>query len=490
MTEQSPEPMSARLLSNSFWLSASELFRLGVTIACSLSAARILSKEDFGLMGIVMLTIAVLNTLTQTGFEHALVQRKEQIDELLDAAWTWQILRGVGLSLSLVLIAPLLARWYELPVLTNLLMLAAVRLLLLGFVNVGIIYFRRDLVFKKVFTMNLVQALTQLLVTLPAIFIWQNVWALLSGVVAEAFALLILSYTMHDYRPKLEWSKEKLRELGRFGKWITGITIMGFIVTQGDDIFVSKYLGAAALGVYQLTYTLSNTPATKITHIISQVSFPTYSRLQDNPQQLRATFIAVMRTSMLLSGTLSVLLAVFIPEFVSFVLSAKWAPIIPLLRILVISAFIRSFAALAGALFQACGRPSWDLKMQLPRLILITTLIWPACAWAGLEGACWLIVAAISSCLPVWFRGVRTLTGLSVLEVLSLNRLVWVNMTLLSGAMMWGKTWWHGDWYMSVIAAIFGGVVWLIVMLVIGRMWPSLDLVSELRRLKPLLQRG
>jgi lipopolysaccharide exporter len=106
--------------------------------------------------------------------------------------------------------------------------------------------------------------------------------------------------------------------------------------TQGDDIFVSKYLGLTALAFYQLAYNITNFPATNITHVISRVSFPIYSRLQNDPAELRAAFMKVMKNTVLAAGLVSVVIWAGIPLVVDYVIGKQWAPIVPLVRILVV----------------------------------------------------------------------------------------------------------------------------------------------------------
>jgi O-antigen/teichoic acid export membrane protein len=112
---------------------------------------------------------------------------------------------------------------------------------------------------------------------------------------------------------------------------------------------------------------------------------------------------------------------VFIPHIVDLVIGEKWRPIVPLVRILVIAGFVRSFQALAGPVFYAVGRPDLDFKMNLPRFIATVALIWPACALFGIDGACWVVLIAITSTLPIWFYGVFYLLRVRFLEVLRVN---------------------------------------------------------------------
>ena len=428
--------MKNALVAGTLWVTFGEVLAGAASLAGSVVAARVLDPRDFGVMGVITLAIAVLESLTASGFQEALVQKQRDVKPLLDVAWTWHVARGVALALLLCAASPLIARFYDEPGLAWLLAVSSVYVVLHGFHNIGTVLFSRALDFRTQFGIKAAQTLFSLAVYIPAVLVLRNVWALVVGFVGGALIGLVVSYVAQPYRPRLEWNREKLRELLGYGKWITGMTLIGFVITQGDDVFVSKYLGLTALGYYQLAYSISNLPATRITHVLSRVSFPTYARLQGDVEALRRAFSGVMRTTMLITGPVSVVIWIFVPDFVNYVIGAKWQAIVPLVRILVIAGFVRSFAAIAGALFQALGRPDLDLKMNLPRFIATIAFIWPACALWGLAGACLVVLVAILATLPTWFYGVHKLIGLGPLRVLRVNALAGLASALLA-AVLW-----------------------------------------------------
>jgi O-antigen/teichoic acid export membrane protein len=422
------------MASGSAWITLSEVFKSVTGFIAVTLAARYVPPSEFGLMGIVFLVIAILESFSQSGFDQALIQRQDDVEGFLNVAWTWQLLRGVALAALVALLAVPLASWYEEPQLVELMLAAALSLVLFGLRNVAEILFSRELNFRKLFGINVATALIHLCVSIPAILLLANVWSLMIGHVAGALATCVISFVAHSYRPKLAWDRAKLGQLVKFGKWVTGMSILSFISTRGDDLFLSKFLGKTSLGYYQMAYNLSNLPTIKITHVISRVSFPTYAKLQHEPERLRELFIKVCQATLLLSGTLSVGIWYLVPEIVAFIIGPRWEAVIVLVKILVIAGFIRSFAGIAGALFQACGRPDLDFKMNLGRALLMIALIWPAAAWRGLEGACYVVLLGLLSCLPVWFVGVKRIVHLSIGQVLWHTRAAWLNLVLLAAS--------------------------------------------------------
>lgn len=470
------------LVTGSFWIALSEGLKAVAELSSAIVAARVLAPADFGLMGAVMLTIAVLENFSKTGFDQALIQKQEAVEPYLNVAWTWHVVRGVGLAILLAILAPFIADFYNEPALKYLIWVTTFHVVLQGLQNIGLLFFSRDLNFKTICFVNALQAFASAGVAIPAVIYFQNVWGLVVGLVASALVTTVVSYLVHPWRPRFEWDFARFKNLTRYGKWITGLSIIGFVVTQGDDIFVSKYVGITALAFYQLAFSISNLPATKITHVLSRVSFPTYSRLQDNPTELKGAFLGVMRTTLLISAPLSVAIWLASEGIVQHIIGLKWAPILPLIQILVVAAFVRSFAALGGALFQACERPDLDFKMNAPRLIIMVTLIWPFASEWGLEGASMVVLLAILGCLPTWFYGVYKLTGLTPLQALLLNGPAIV-LAALFGAVWLGleaalQMIMDPSLFSFLATLILTILAWLGLTRVIGKFWPAADVIG------------
>lgn len=475
------------LISGSTWITISELVSGLATLASSIIAARVLAPHDFGLMGVVLLTISILDALSKTGFEQALIQRADEIHDLLNVAWTWHLLRGLLLTALVVIASPFLATWYGEPLLFPLLAISSSYILLKNAQNIGIVFFSRTLEFKKLFLINTARAFINLLIAIPALFILKNVWGLAIGFLSNAALELVISYIAHPYRPSFEWNWKKARSLINFGKWITAANAIAFISNEGDDVFISKYLGATTLGFYRLAYEISNFPATKITHVLSKVSFPIYSRLQHDKAALRAVFESVMRVTLMLSSTTAILIWFLVPYIVELMIGNQWSDIIPVVKILVIAGFIRSVIALGGALFMASNRPDLDFKMNFPRMLAVLFLIWPFSAWWGLTGACFVILLSIVSCLPTWFYGLKKLIGIRPTDVFRINLLTIVSCCVQIAAYLTLQPLAGPGWYgLSImIAAPLG--IWLACMWLLGKISP-LDLFEELRTLKKTIK--
>jgi O-antigen/teichoic acid export membrane protein len=143
-----------------------------------------------------------------------------------------------------------------------------------------------------------------------------------------------MSYLIHPYRPRLSLARKELQELFGFGKWLLGSGVLVFLVTQGDDLFVGKVLGPAALGLYQMAYLISNLPATEISRTMAQVAFPAYSKLQDDLPKLKDSYLKALHLTAFFSIPLAMGIFVLAPDFTKVFMGEKWMPMVPAIKVL------------------------------------------------------------------------------------------------------------------------------------------------------------
>ncbi len=368
--------------------------------------ARILAPGDFGLLGIALIMMSALDVLSQTGFQQALIHNKGDIRSYLSISWTVLAARGFVLFFIILIIAPYVAGFFGIPEAQPILQVIGLSMIFRGLTNPGVVYFLKEMDFKKQFFYSFSGTVADFSVAIGAVFVLHNVWALVLGWLAKDFVTLVASYLVHPYRPRVEFELTKAKGLYRFGIWVFTLSALTFLVTQGDDIFVGKLLGATALGLYQMAYGLSSAPATEIATVISQVAFPAYSKLQDDLRELRRTFARTLKFMLLLATPLAGAIFILAPQFVIVFLGDKWAGLIPAMQILAWWGFMRAVIESANPLFWALGKPRVTAMLQFVQLILLFALIYPLVLYADITGAA---LAVIISAIPVFLIINKTL---------------------------------------------------------------------------------
>jgi O-antigen/teichoic acid export membrane protein len=393
---QDDDSLSKKVAKGSIWVFFIKIGKQLLSLARNIVLARILAPHDFGLFGIALLTLSTLEHFTSTGFKQALVQKKEEPEKYLDTAWTVEVVRSTVLFLLLFILSGPIAGFFDSPSAKALIQVLSFSILLKGFINIGVIYFQKELKFHKTFIFDLAPPLMDLVITISTLLILRNVWALVIGSLAGSLTNVIVSYLIHHHRPKLRFKLSEAKELFDFSKWIMGSTLLNFLLTEGDDILVGRILGPASLGLYQMAYRISNFPATQITQLINQVSFPAYAIIQDQIKRLRSSYLKVLKSIAFFSFPISFYLFFFANDFTSVVLGEKWLAAVPAIQGLVVWGLVRSIGGTTGPLFQAIGRPDLATKVQLIKLIILAAIIYPLTTSYGLIGT---VIAVVISAL-------------------------------------------------------------------------------------------
>ena len=379
--------LSQRAVISGFWVFLLRAVQQLFSLARLVILARVLAPQDFGLMGIALLSMATLETFSQTGVQQALIQKKCEIKSYLDSAWTVLVLRSFILFMVLYLVAPYAAIFFNALEAKPIIQVIGISVIFQAFTNIGVIYFQKELEFNKQFLYQLSGTLTDFVVAIAAALILKNVWAIVFGLLAGNATMFVTSYLIHPYRPHLSFEIGKAKELFGYGKWVFGSSILVFLVTQGDDIFVGKLLGVTTLGFYQMAYRISNLPATEITHVMSQVMFPVYSKIQDDIPKLREAYLRALQFIAFISFPMAGLIFCLAPDFTMIFLGEKWAPMIPAMQVLVFAGLVRSLTAISGYIFYAIGKTKIDTILQTIRLLVLAVLIYPLTLKWGLLGA-------------------------------------------------------------------------------------------------------
>jgi len=337
------------------------------------------------------------------------------------------LIRGFLIATAIFLLARPASIFFTTPGSEQILRIIGISIIIHSFNNVAVLYFYRELQFHKFFKYQFLGTIADVTVTVTAAFFIKSAWALLIGLVAGNLMRCIMSYVIEPYRPRIQLNKSQVRELYRFSIWISATSILVFLITHGDDIFVGKVLGAAMLGFYQMAYKISNTPTTEISQVVSQVSFPAYSKLQDNLPKLRDAFIRILKLTAFISFPLASFIFVLAPEFTLLFLGAKWLPVVAAMQILVIAGAIRSLIASACSIFRATGKPKTETIWQIIRLSVIIILIYPLTVKYGISGTSTAIlistfIAGIGffiEILKVINCGIRSLGKLIILPLIN-----------------------------------------------------------------------
>lgn len=408
-----------RTVKSGIWATLTNVSSRLLQVLLLVVLARVLTPNQFGLMGIALLTLAGAKWLTKIGLDAALIQKESKnVDSYLNTTWLLEIGRGLVICCVVVAAAPSIARLFGEPQATNLIRATGLVPAIAGFRNPGIVYFEKGLEFHRSFLYTTTSAVVQFVVGVGYALLSPTVWALVAATLSRPVTRTVLSYVLHDYRPQFEFDREAAGELVDFGKWVTGSSILYWITRQGDDAFVGWFLSATALGFYQYAYRLADMPATEMSQIVSQVTFPAYSHLQDDIETLQNALLQSSRFVAFLAFPMGAGIALVAPSFVRVVLGAQWTSMTLTMQILAAFGVVHAITGNFSEVWKALDHPEYMMKTSVVRIALLGTVIWPATARWGIEGTALAITAVyLFPTFPYIIHLTATLTDLRATDI-------------------------------------------------------------------------
>jgi O-antigen/teichoic acid export membrane protein len=392
------ETLIQRILRSGLWLGIFKITERILRFIKTIILARLLAPADFGLFGIACLAINTLQTFSETGIKAALIQKNTAIEGHLNSAWTISVVRGGGLCALLLILAPHIAQFFQTPEAESLIRLISLGVLIVGFANIGVVYFEKEIDFRKQSVLNFSRIAGEFILGIILAYTLRNSWALIWALLLGRFAFCVSSYLLHPFRPRLHFEKEKIFGLMHFGKWIFASSILGFLLTQGDNIVVGKLLGTTALGLYTMAYAISNLVTTELTFLVSNVVYPAYAKLQSDIKRLREGYLTVLQIIAFISFPLTGGIILFGRDFIMLFMGEKWLDMLIPMQILAIFGAIRSIGATTGPVYQGMGRPAVVTNLQLGQLILALILIFPLSMKMHITGTS---LAVLLAAIPV-----------------------------------------------------------------------------------------
>ena len=364
--------LAERTVKGGMWVAALNVADRLLQLVLMVILANLLGATQIGLYGVALVVMSGVRRFSELGLNQSLIyDREENVDHMLNTAWLLDTGRTLLVFVVLFVIAQPLASLLNAPNAAILIQIIGLAQVCVGLSNPGIIYFQKDLQFHRQFGYIMSGSLVQFGVAIGyALYVEETAMALVLGFVGSSFVRMLASYALHGYRPSVSFDVGAARSMIDYGKWVTANSILYFLYSEGDDLLVSGFLGPTSLAFYQLAYRFSNAPATEVTHVISSVAFPAYSKIQDDTKALREGFHRTLQMTTFLSFPLAMGIFAITPTFVAAFVP-DYEEMILTMQILAVFGLMRSAVATFGPVFKATGRPDLIAKFSLFRVSLL-----------------------------------------------------------------------------------------------------------------------
>lgn len=369
----------AHMVSGALWMIALRWALRLTGLVSTIILARLLAPHDFGIVAMAMIVIGTLEIFNQTGQKLVLIRLENPTPAHFDTAWTVSFLLGLCIAAAILAVAPFSQYYFHEPRVVPVMQCLALRAVLGGLENIGTVNFRRDLKFDRFFAYNVYPKLISFVITVTLAFLLRDYWALVAGMLSGQAALIVLSYVMHQHRPRFTLSK--VREIWSFSIWAFIRSVGVYINTQVDQIMVGGFGGSSLMGRYAVATDVAQSPSREINEPMVAVLYPVMSRLQSDPAALRHAYLRTLGWTAFIFSTIGIGVALVAADFQHLILGAKWDGIAPLMVWLAICVSINGLGSPAYALFDALGKPHVGARLVWGRTFILAAAIVPVAYW-------------------------------------------------------------------------------------------------------------
>lgn len=394
------------------------LFRLverSLGLISTLILARLLVPGDFGMVAMAMSFIAMAELLSAFNFDTAIIQNQSATPAHFNSAWTCSMLLGASITLLMVGLAVPIASFYGRPELASVVIALAFGPLLTGAQNIGVVAFLKELNFRREFRFQVTRKLIGFCVVVPLAFMLRSYWALVIGILVSKLGGTVISYLMHPYRPRIDFSKT--RELLVFSRWLLINNVAGFLKERGADFFVGRMSGAASLGTYNIAYELANLPTTEIGAPINRALLPGFAQLR-GPQEITNAYANAVGILILITLPIAASMYALAPYLIPVMLGGKWLAVVPLMQLLIFNGILLLFQASICAVLISRGFPARVMYSNLAYTVMLLSLLAAIFLHdknVGVVGAAYAALLTSLLSMPIYLYQLHQCLGLSPL---------------------------------------------------------------------------
>ncbi len=304
-----------------------------VNFVLQLILARLLLPEDYGIVSMAAVFITVANVFVQTGFTSAIIQQKNLTQEETVSAFAGGMLLSAVLFVLLYIAAPAISRFYQEPILVDVLRVQAINLPILALCSVPLALLTRELQYKKSFIASIVgysvNGLVGIAMALMGLGVWALVLSTLVGNAVNCLLLMVITRWLPRARPSFAAGKQVLS----FSSKILAANLLNTLYNNMYNLIIGKAYNAATLGYYSKGFQFPTVIMNNVDGVMNNVLFTTLSRAQDDPKRSKHIMRLSQRMSLYITAPLMAGMFAAAEPMVTVLLTSRWLPAVPFIQV-------------------------------------------------------------------------------------------------------------------------------------------------------------
>ena len=329
--------LAQKTLSGILWSSIQKFGTMGISFVSNIILARLLTPEDYGCIGMLMIFILVANTFIDGGFGSALIQKREPTQEDYSTIFYWNLFLSTILYVLLFWAAPWIAEFYNIPLLSSVLRIQGIVLILNSLSIIQQNRLRKQLLFKKLSMVSIVSATLSLTITIYLAYLGWGVWALVAQQLLMSAFNVIFYWVIGKWFPSFVFSRQSFKELFGFGGFILLSNLINTLCNNIQGLLIGRFFSPVIMGLYTQARKLEEVASTSFSRVVDQVSYPVLSTVQNDKQVMINVLRKLIMSLAYVCFPMMILLVLIGDSLIILLYSEKWIDCVPYFRILCVA---------------------------------------------------------------------------------------------------------------------------------------------------------
>lgn len=364
-----PSELKKKTAKGILWSAVERFSTQGVQFLFGILLARLLTPNDYGMIAMLTIFLAVSQTFIDSGFGNALIRKPDRNEADKSTVFFFNIFMAVACYCIIFIAAPFVAQFYGMPELVNILRVLAINLIIQAFGSIQQLNLTIDLNFKTLAKVSFIGTLIGGTAGLISAYRGLGVWSLVVQQMTTTSSKVILFWILAHWRPTTFFNKESFKKMFGFGSKLLASGLLNTLYDNVYDLIIGKAFSAATLGNYSRASHFANFPSSNISGIFQRVTFPVLSKIQDDHDKLRKGYLKFLNMATLVIFPLMIGLAALSKPFILLILTEKWSNVILILQIVCIAQMWYPVHAINLNILQVMGRSDLFLKLEIIKKI-------------------------------------------------------------------------------------------------------------------------
>lgn len=368
--------MKHKAISGASWSLAGRFLQQGSQFVFGIILARLLLPDEYGLVAMAMVFIAVFQVFVDAGFGVAIVQRKRLTNS--DLSTVFYLNLGVSILAYIILYfsAGWIAEFYNEPQLIKIIRVLSLLVILIALAIVQNALITREVNFKFRTRMDFTSQVLSSGIAIIMAYHGYGVWALIWKSLINQVLVNLQLWKKNNWFPAWEFSKNSFKYLFSFGSKLLLSGLLNQIYLQIYKLIVGKFYPAAELGFYSRADQFKNLPSHTISNSLLSFLLPVFSKMQDQPERLKKAALKVIKIVMFFNINAMIVMGIVAEPMINVLLGEKWAGVIPYLQLLVLVGVFYPLHAINVQILTSFGRSDLFLRIEvLKKFIAIPTIL-------------------------------------------------------------------------------------------------------------------